>query len=157
MEIVDLQPFHESSDLIRSNKESDDGNDDFAFKEKRQRLLPVTSKNSLPVEESEKNVSTLLIHRVICLYFMQFVKRTGHYKPSIFLRNNPHIGIKALFKYEKSQYVVELLNDLKQKHGNGFLALDKRVQWLTNNTLISLSEIPEEVLQTYSYILIQKP
>ena len=39
---------------------------------------------------------------------------------------------------------------MKQKHGNGFLALDKRVQWLTNNTLISLSEIPEEVLQTYS-------
>jgi hypothetical protein len=33
MEIVDLQPLNESSDLFRSDKESDDGNDDFAFKD----------------------------------------------------------------------------------------------------------------------------
>jgi len=148
MEIDFLEIMNDASDFISSNEDS--GDDEFQFKEKRQRLLPVNSNNSLAVEGSAKNTCVLLIHRVICVYFMQFLKRKGQFKPSVFLLNNQHIEIKSLNKYDKSKYVLEILNDLKQKQGYRFLELDQRVKWLTNNTLISLSEIPEEVLESYT-------
>ena len=148
MEIDFLEIMKDASDFVSSNEDS--GDDEFQFKEKRQRLLPVNSNNSLAVEGSVKNTCVLLIHRVICVYFMQFLNRKGQFKPSVFLLNNQHIGIKSLNKYDKSKYVLEILNDLKQKQGNRFLELDQRVKWLTGNTLISLSEIPEEVLESYT-------
>jgi hypothetical protein len=41
---IHLEFINKASDLVSSDEGSDDGNDDFTFKEKRQRLLPVTSK-----------------------------------------------------------------------------------------------------------------
>ena len=108
-----------------------------------------TSTKNVASKVPRINVASLLIHRVICVYFMVSLKKK-QYKPSLFLKNNPEITPWALAKFVKSGPVIEELNNLRDLYGNDFLDQDKSVVWVTDKKLISLSLIPNEVLRKYS-------
>lgn len=109
----------------------------------------VDSTSGTTTKVSKKNVANSLIHRVICLYFIESLKKKKQYKFGTFILNNPEIAT-SLPKFVNSDAVIKGLNNLRTKNGEDFLDRDTRVVWVKDRSLISLSNIPDEVLRDYS-------
>jgi len=133
-----------------SDVESNEVVDNVIINENFKRINQTATTENVAAKIPKINVANLIIHRVICLYFMESLKNKKEYKPKKFLLNNPQITAWSVAKFGQSKLVIEQLQNLREKYGIDFLDQDKRVVWVTNKSLISLSLIPSEVLRDYS-------
>ena len=98
------------------------------------------------------NFQLPLIHKAIFAHFYcKQVAQNIKFKWKTFLLNNPDVKQVSAKYYHKNKTIIEILKGLKLKYG-GKIPFEKHtdIQWVTNGSLISLYQIPYEILAEYA-------